>query len=138
MIITFIFVIAATLITIFLCKKIAGTFDKKNELLVEQEKLLYSEQEGLRTQRKNSKRKLAELKKNALTTEHEINSPKQKPIAQNLKEWLQQKQHIESSQYSVASQFADEKNMNLLSALLTLNIINVQTYEEAKKLKFKS
>ena len=137
MIITFAFLILATLITISLCKKITGNFDIKNELLIEKEKLLYSEQESLRTQRRDLKRKLEELKRNAIILETEIKktTPKSKP--QNLKEWLQQTQHVESSQYSAAFQFAKEKNMNLLSALLTLNMINLQAYEEAKKLNLK-
>ncbi len=131
-------IILATLITISLCKKISGNFDIKNELLIEKEKLLYSEQAALRTQRRDLKRKLEELKRNAIKPKPEINTstPKSKP--QDLKEWLQQTQHVESNQYLVASQFAKEKDINLLSALLTLNMINVQAYEEAKKLNLKS
>ncbi|SME88574.1 hypothetical protein [Desulfovibrio gilichinskyi] len=137
MIITTVFLIFATLITISLCKKISGNFDIKNELLVEKEKLLYSEQEDLRTQRRDLKRKLEELKRDAIEQSPEIEEPTKKSATQDLKTWLEKKQNIDPNQYSAASQFANEKNMNLLSALLTLNMINVQTYEEAQKLKLK-
>ncbi|WP_291328051.1 hypothetical protein [Desulfovibrio sp. UCD-KL4C] len=137
MVITLIFLMLATLVTIFLCKKISRNFDRKNELLVNREKLLYSEQEELRTQRRNLKRKLEELKRDAIKQAPEIEKPTKKSATEKLKAWLEKKQNIDPNQYLAASQFANEKNMNLLSALLTLNMINIQAYEEAQKLNLK-
>ncbi|MBI9110637.1 hypothetical protein [Maridesulfovibrio ferrireducens] len=138
MIITAILLVLATIVTIFLCKTVAANFDKRNEILVEKEKKLYSEQEELRKKRRNIKRQLAELKKSAKEVKSDEKEPSNTPTSLNLKDWLEKRQSLDSNQYSTASQFADEKNMNLLSAMLTLNIISVETYEEAKKLKLKA
>ncbi|CCO25091.1 hypothetical protein [Maridesulfovibrio hydrothermalis] len=120
--------------TVLACKSITANFDAKSSALAEKDQNLHKEQDELRKRRKELKRELEELKKSMKqnTKKEELASVSQQT---SLKDWLLDTGMLESSQYRKAQEYAEEKNMNMLSALLTLNMVSVDTYEKAKKKK---
>lgn len=131
-----IFVIIGTIATIVICKTINGNFEIKNSDLAQKEKKLVEAQQDLRDKRKELSKRLEDLKtflKAGIKTEAKAAKPKDEP--QDLRSWLVNKQVLTDAQYLSAEIYATEKNIEVVAALLTLNMISVDIYEQAKKLK---
>lgn len=131
-----ILIITGTIATIVICKTINGKFEAKNNDLAQKEKDLVKAQQSLRNQRKELSKRLEDLKsflKAGVKTEAKSAPPKKEP--QNLRSWLVSKQVLTDAQYLSAEIYATEKNIEIAAALLTLNMISVDIYEKAKKLK---
>lgn len=132
---TTILVIIGTIATIIICKTINGNFEIKNNALAQKEKDLVEAQQSLRDKRKELSKRLEDLKtflKAGIKTEAKAAQPKDKP--QDLRGWLVNKQILTDAQYLTAEIYATEKNIEVVAALLTLNMISVDVYEQAKKL----
>ena len=135
MIYILILVVLGAIGTIFICKSIATGFESKASLLKEKEQLLIVDQNELRRKRKELRRELEEVK--AAQRSQETEAPPLKSGPRKLKEWLIGSGVLDSPQLDRAEKYADEKNLELVSALLTLNMITVDTYENVKKMKLK-
>ncbi len=130
-----IFVLFGTIATIVACKTINSNFDLKNQALAKKEKKLIEKQQDLRDKRKELSRRLDDLKtflKAGIKTEAAA-KPKEEP--KDLKDWLVHRGILSEAQFLSAEIYATEKNINVIAALLTLNMVSVELYEEAKKLK---
>lgn len=126
------------LATIYICKSINESFDRKESLLAEKENELSIEVEELKKERKEAQIKLSQIKNEIKT----FSASKQKgkeditSIA-SIEQWLLENNHIDQHKLVTAQEFATSKNMNILSAMLTLNIISVGVYEAAKAVEKK-
>lgn len=122
--------------TIFICKSIASSFDLKTERLAEMEKELLEQQEDLRRQRRVLKRKLEEIKNDMKNIKLTPSPSPQATVGKGkLRSWLIDKNIVDSAQYQKAEKYAEEKNMDMLSSLLTLSMITIETYQRVKKEK---
>ncbi|OEU64870.1 MAG: hypothetical protein BA863_01290 [Desulfovibrio sp. S3730MH75] len=136
MIIAVFLILVAAIATVFFCKSITTSFDKKNNELIEKEHNLTVTQKELAKKRRDLKKKLNRIKKSAQKGTQLEQNPATATPKNNLKSWISSKQNLDDSQYDTAENFAKDKNMSLLSAMLTLDIISVEIYEKAKKIKF--
>ncbi|WP_156952629.1 hypothetical protein [Maridesulfovibrio frigidus] len=93
-------------------------------------------QKELAKKRRDLKRELLNIKKSIPSEKQPKKNQPAASTAIDLKAWISSKQTIDDSQFNAAEKFAKDKNMGILSAMLTLDIISVETYEEAKKVKF--
>ncbi|NDV23754.1 hypothetical protein [Desulfovibrio sp. JC022] len=120
--------------TVVACKMINGNFEiKYNELLRKEKKLVESLQ-SLRDKRKELARKLEDLKtflKAGIKTEA-ATKPQEDP--KDLRGWLVHRGILSEAQFLSAEIYATEKNIDVIAALLTLNMVSIELYEEAKKL----
>ncbi|WP_027721955.1 hypothetical protein [Maridesulfovibrio zosterae] len=121
--------------TILICKSIATGFESKAALLKEKEQLIIMDQNELRRRRKELKKELEEVKIAQKNQEKEVSPIQSAP--KGLKDWLVDSGILDFPQIKRAEKYADEKNLELISALLTLNMITVDTYESVKKMKLK-
>ncbi len=121
--------------TILACKSINANFEARNEILADREKAIYKEQEELRKKRRALKINLENLKKELKNIN--ADTPDSTLPPSSLKDWLVDTGALEDHQFKKATKYADEKNLDMISALLTLNMITVDTYEKAKKMKLK-
>lgn len=136
MIIVVVLIVACAVGTVLVCKSISAGFDAKDQNLDQMEKGLVEELENLRRERRNLKRDLNDLKKE-LKSGAEIRKKQAPNVPSSLKSWLIDTELVEYGQYSKAEKYAEEKNLDMLSALLTLSMITVDTYEKAKKMKLR-
>ncbi|NDV28208.1 hypothetical protein [Desulfovibrio sp. JC010] len=135
MIFSITFVTIGLLATVFICKAINGSFEIKSMDLADKEKKLNEELQDLRKNRKELSQRLENLKtllKAGIQSEAE-SKPAEDPT--DLKGWLLQKQILTEAQYLSAEIYGIEKNIDIIGALLTLNMISIEVYEEVKKLK---
>ncbi|ACS79513.1 hypothetical protein [Maridesulfovibrio salexigens] len=131
-----IFVLFGTIATIVACKTINGNFELKHDALARKEKNLVEAQKELQARRKELSRRLDNLKtllKAGIKTEAAAKTTDEKPS--DLKSWLVQSGVLTEVQFLSAEIYAAEKNLNVIAALLTLNMISIEKYEEAKKMK---
>ncbi|WP_027179937.1 hypothetical protein [Maridesulfovibrio bastinii] len=126
--------IVTILITYYICKSINAGFDSKENSLIEKEKQIYEEVENLKNERKSSKRELTNVKEQFKNFYSEQTEKKKKEV-HTIEDWLLENTGVDVHKLSVAKEYAKSKNMHLLSALLTLNIISVDQYELAKKIE---
>ncbi len=121
--------------TIFVCKSINGNFELKSYDISNKEKILNEELQDLRDKRKELSRRLDDLKTllKAGVKSQKSAAPEASPT--DLKGWLLQKGVLTETQFLSAEIYAIEKNIDLTGALLTLNMISIEVYEEAKKRK---
>lgn len=122
--------------TVIACKSINAGFAGKNELLIDRESNLYKEQDELRSRRRDLKRKLEELKNNLKKGKTQEDTGSLYSPA-SLRDWILNTGLLDTTQYTKAEKYAEEKNMDMASALLTLSMISVETFEKAKKLKLR-
>jgi hypothetical protein len=135
MIFSILFVSVGMLGTIIVCKSVNGSFELKSNEISKKEKNLTEELQNLRDQRKEKSKRLENLKtllKAGIKPER-TSQPEESP--QDLKGWLLQKGVLNEAQFISAEIYAIEKNINITGALLTLNMISIEVYEEAKKMK---
>lgn len=135
MIYILILTIFGAIVTILACKTINANFEARNELLSDREKKLYKDQEELRKKRRELKRNLENLKKELKNSSSEKKDST--PPSASLKDWLIDTGTLDPHQFKKATKYADDKNLDMISALLTLNMITVDTYEKAKKMKLR-
>lgn len=117
------------------CKSINANFEARNEILADREKAIYKEQEELRKKRRALKINLENLKKELKNIN--ADAPDSTLPPSSLKDWLVDTGTLQDHQFKKAAKYADEKNLDMISALLTLNMITVDTYEKAKRMKLK-
>ncbi len=117
------------------CKSIGAGFDVKDQLLDDQERGLTDELNELREKRRALKRELDILKQELKEGEKIRIEPK--VDHGTLKSWLIDTDIVGVLQFRKAEKYAEEKNLDLLSALLTLSMISVETFEKAKKMKLR-
>lgn len=135
MIFSITFVTIGAVATIFICKAINGSFEIRLNELAKKEKRLNENLAELRSSRKDLSHRLENLKtllKAGITSEKKA-KPETTPA--NLKEWLLNKSILTEAQYLSAEIYGIEKNIDIIGALLTLNMISIEIYEEAKALK---
>lgn len=116
-------------------KTINNNFELKYEALAHKEKRLNETLQELRDRRKELSRSLEDLKsflKAGIKTEA-ATKPQKEP--KDLKGWLVHRGVLSEAQFLSAEIYATEKNINVIAALLTLNMVSIELYEEAKKLK---
>ncbi|WP_432735748.1 hypothetical protein [Maridesulfovibrio sp. FT414] len=121
--------------TVLACKSISSGFDAKNESINDMERRLLEEQDELRMRRRDLRRELDDLKKDLKDSSKKKSVAPQGPSS--LKDWLIETDMVDPAQFSRAEKYAAEKNLDLISALLTLNMITIDTYEKAKKMKLR-
>ncbi len=129
-----IFVLFGTMATIVACKTINGNFEIKYDDLARKEKGLVESLQNLRDKRKELSRKLEDLKtflKAGIKTEA---ATKTKEDPKDLRGWLVHRGILSEAQFLSAEIYATEKNIDVIAALLTLNMVSIELYEEAKKL----
>jgi hypothetical protein len=135
MIFSITFTVVGFFATIFICKTINGNFELKSTRLACKEKKLTEELQSLRNRRKDLSRKLENLKtllKAGIKSESTV---KPEAVATDLKGWLLQKKILTEAQFLSAEIYAVEKNIDVIGALLTLNMVSIDIYEEVKKKK---
>lgn len=135
MIFSIILISIGMLATIIACKSINGSFELKSYDISNKEKLLNEELQDLRNKRKELSRRLDDLKtllKAGVKSQKSV-TPEENPT--DLKGWLLKKGILTETQFLSAEIYAIEKNINITGALLTLNMISIGVYEEAKKMK---
>ncbi|WP_319761019.1 hypothetical protein [Maridesulfovibrio sp.] len=135
MIFSITFTVVGFFATIFICKTINGNFELKSTRLAGKEKKLTEELQSLRNRRKDLSRKLENLKtllKAGIKSESTV---KPEAVATDLKGWLLQKKILTEAQFLSAEIYAVEKNIDVIGALLTLNMVSIDIYEEVKKKK---
>lgn len=136
MILALILITVGAVATVLACKSIISGFEAKDEALDGKEKALNDELKELREKRRALKRDLEMLQKELKDGDKAAKEKSAAPKT-SLKDWMIDTGQIESVQFQKAERYADEKNLDLLSALLTLNMITVDTFEKAKKMKLK-
>ncbi|WP_320007736.1 hypothetical protein [Maridesulfovibrio sp.] len=135
MIFSILFVSAGILATIVACKGLNGTFELKSDDISNKEKQLNDELQDLRDKRKDLARRLDNLKTLLKAGVKSNTSDTSKESPTELKGWLLQRGILTEAQFLSAEIYAIEKNINIIGALLTLNMISIEIYEEAKKMK---
>ncbi len=137
MIIAAFLILVAAIATVFCCKSITTRFDKKNTELIEKEHNLTITQKELAKKRRNLKRELLNIKQSVPNAKNAEKNQTSASAEIDLKSWISSQQQIDDSQFETAEKFSKDKNMGILSAMLTLDIISVEVYEKAKKVKFR-
>ncbi|WP_320170149.1 hypothetical protein [Maridesulfovibrio sp.] len=135
MIIVLLLIAVGAVGTVLVCKSISAGFDTKNEMITEMEKSLNEEQKELRLRRRELKRELENLKRDLKSNNTRKDTAPSAPSS--LQDWLIDTELVGMGQYKKAERYAKEKNLDMISALLTLNMITVDTYEKAKKMKLR-
>lgn len=130
-----ILVLFGTIATVIVGKTINNNFELKKDALAHKEKKLNATLQELRDRRKELSRRLEDLKtflKAGIKTETATKSQKE---PEDLRGWLVHRGVLSEAQFLSAEIYATEKNINVIAALLTLNMVSIELYEEAKKLK---
>lgn len=124
-------VIISFLATLYMCKSINAHFDKKNQFIAEEEKELARELESLKQERREAKRELNKIKDEVknFNSQQDNSTPVSDDPIEN---WLLNNNHIDQQKLEIAKEYANDKNMQLLSAMLTLNMISLDIYEKAR------
>lgn len=135
MIITLVLIVLGAVATIAACKSLNSGFELKGQAIDEKEQRLVAELEELREKRRHLKRELEEARRELKNGVKLAAEPVQQPGS--LKEWLLNTEVIDALQFSKAEKYADEKNLDMISSLLTLNMITIDTYEKVKKMKLR-
>ena len=135
MIFSILFILFGILATIIVCKSINGGFELKSYEINKKEKLLNEELQNIRDKRKELSRRLDNLKTllKAGVKSQTAATPQDAPT--DLKGWLLQKGVLTETQFLSAEIYGIEKNIDIIGSLLTLNMISIDIYEEAKKMK---
>ncbi|WP_319780290.1 hypothetical protein [Maridesulfovibrio sp.] len=129
------FSVVGAIATIFICKTINNNFEIRSKDIAKKERKLTEEMQELRNQRKYLSRRLEDLKTLLKAGIKSENSAKPQEVPTNLKGWLLRKGILTEAQYLSAEIYGMEKNIDVIAALLTLNMVSIEIYEEAKRMK---